>query len=294
MKLCSQASNSERRNVYQNFPRTLDLLDSEEQEDTENDSDYFIPCRKSKSMDMIEKSKLGKPGSVKKAESVPVMRSRGYSYGVNTKDWHRSSVVNREAELQAKRYSEIIKQDTLKTLSNTISTASFTVEKCAALNNELSRQDPVLSKADTDIAITEYQTDQLTQTLRGRSSLRSKLKGVTGKKEPKLGTKTSNCDANPCRNGNLDSMGEDLGLCALSKIDYNLSSLDRHQIQFNAGVAQLHKALDIMKLQQMDAALALDRNVVPLNSFGERLIATKDKINCQSDMIKKIMRQSKH
>jgi len=264
VKLCSHASNSDRGNVsQQHFPRAKDF-DSEEQEDSENESDYFNFCRKSKTMHTIEKGKVDDHGSVKREKSMQVARSRGYSSQENTKDGRRSSVANQDAELQE---SEMVMDDTLKTLFRTISTASSTIEKCAAINNELARRDPGLSNAETDITTTVCQTDNLTKTPGEKSSFRDKLKRAIWKKESKLATKRSNCDSNPCSNVNLDLMGEDLGLCGLSKIDYNISSLDRHQTQYKAGIGQLHKALDILTEQQRSASLLLGGNDIPPNSF---------------------------
>jgi len=273
VKLCSLASTRDRGNGYkQQFPRARDLVDSEEQEDTDNDSDYFYFCKKSKTMNTIAKGKVDKPGSVKKEKSMQVARSRVYSSQEKTKDWRRSSVVYRDAEVEK---SKMVMDDTLRTLSRTITTASSTIVKCAAINNELARRDTVISNAETHIT-TDCQSDHVIYTPGEMSSFRGKLKRAIRKKELKLAERKSNYDSNPSSNVNLDLRGEDLGLCALSKIDYNFSS--RHQIRFKAGIEQLHEALDVMIKQQKNAALILGGKDIPPNSFEKRLTTTRDKI----------------
>jgi len=292
VKLCSQASNGDLGNIFEYQSRHAEnLIALEEQEDSDDDNEYFNLGRMSKTMYMLDRSKFIPP-SMKKSQSVRVVRSRGYSLEEKRTDWHRSSVVNREAELRAKRYREMLVDDTLKHLSQTIRTANSTVEKGAAINKELARQDLVLSNVENDIFFTEYETDQLTQNLKGMSSLRGKLKSVIWKKKPKLKMKKCNSDSNPCGNVNMDSLEEDLGLCAFTRVDCKSSSLDRHQIQFKSGLEQLHNALDRMTIQQMDAALALDSQKAPLCSVENRLTTTNNKLNCQNEMINKILGKS--
>jgi len=292
VKLCSHASNGDLGNIYEFQCRSAENLRAlEEQEDTDDDHDYFNLGRMSKTIHMIDKNKFIPP-SMKKAQSAQVLRSRGYSLEQKRTDWHRSSVVNREAELRAKSYGEMLLDDTLKHLSDTIRTANSTVDKGAAINKELARQDPVISNTENDIFIAEYETDQVTQTLNEMSSLRGKLKSVIWKKKPKLKIKKSISDPNPRGNVNFVSLEEDFGLCAFTRVDCKPSSVDKHQIQFKAGMEQLHNALDIMTVQQMDAALALDSQKAPLCSMENRLTTTNNKLNCQKEMINKILGKS--
>jgi len=232
---------------------------------------------------------------MRRVKSEQVVRSRGWSSQEKMKNWHRSSVVNQEAELQAKRYSEMVMDDTLKHLSRTIRTAGSIVEKGTCINNELARQDRVLSNAETDISIAEYETDQVSETLKGMRSLRGKLKSVIWKKEPKLRITEFDSRRSTFSNVNFDSLEEGVGLCAFSKMDSKSQSLfkktseDKQQIQFKAGVGQLHKVLDIMTEQQKEAACALESQEGRLSTFENRLTTTNNKINRQSQMIDTIM-----
>jgi len=293
VSMCSQTSNSGRRNIHklqfqhpENFQQS-----SEEWEDTDDDSDYFNLRVRANSMVIQKTPDLRKDVRHKRAKSVHVVRSREEK----TKDRRRSSVVNREAELQAKRWSEMVMDDTLKNLSQTIRSASSAVEIGEAINNELARQDRVLSNAETDISKAEYETDQVTQTLKGMKSLRGKLNNVIWKKKPKLRRIEFDCKTSNFSNVNLDLLEDDVGLCAFSKIGckssdlFNETSEDAQQIQFKAGMGELHRALDIMTAQQTEAAWALESNEQRLSMFENQLTTTSDKIKCQSQMIKRIM-----
>merc|ERR1719233_124129 len=115
-----------------------------------------------------------------------VLRSGGFSLQNKIKYWHQSSVVNREAELQAKRWCKMVTDDTLKHISHSVHIAGSIVEKGVAINNGLARHRSLLSKAETDISLSKYESEQAAETLSGMRSLRSKLKNVIWKKEPKL------------------------------------------------------------------------------------------------------------
>merc|ERR1719233_676846 len=107
--------------------------------------------------------------------------------------------------------------DTLKHLSQTITAANIAVETGAEINNELARQDRVLSNAGTDISTAEYDTDQVTQTLQGMRSLRGKLKSVIWKKKTEIRAAEFDCKSSNFRNLNLSLLADDVGLCAFSK-----------------------------------------------------------------------------
>merc|ERR1712061_777321 len=131
---------------------------------------------------------------------------------------------NTDAELQARRYSEMVMDDTLKHLSQTIRSANSSVEEGAAITNELARQARVLSDAETDISIAEYNTNQVAQTLRGMRSLRGKLKSVIWEKKQELRTIEFDCRRSNFSNVNLDLSEEDVGLCAFSNMACKSSS----------------------------------------------------------------------
>jgi len=295
--MCSQASEGERSNVF-GFKYSEDWHTSEEQEDTDDGSEYFNLGRIGKCRSLPTARDLEKAFAVKEAKSKERLSSREYSLQGGKKVWHRSSVVNRDAELQAKRYSKMVMDDSLKHLSHTIRTAGSIVEKGAAINNELARQEHVLSKAETDILVAEYETDQVTQKLKGMRSLRGKLKNVIWKKDPKLRISGFDSETSTFSNLNLDLLKDDVGLCAFSRMDCNSSSFskeiseDMQRIQFKEGMGQLHKSLDIMAVQQMEAARALNSQEGRLSMFENDVTTTNSKINCQSRMIRSIMGKS--
>jgi len=295
--MCSQASNSNRNNIHE-FNYTLDWHTSEEAEDTD-DSDNLNLGRMGRCMSQPEPSVWEKAAtSIKRAKSEETVRSSEYSFQKKKKDWHRSSVVNSDAELRAKRYSSLVMDDTLKHLSQTIHTAGSIVEKGAAINNELARQESVLSKAETDILVAEYETEQVTHTLKGMRSLRGKLKNVIWKKEPKLKISEFDNKRSTFSNMNLDLLKDDVGLCSFSSTMQCQSSLskeiteDIQQIKFKEGMGQLHKALDIMAVQQREAAWALDSHEERLSMFENNVATTNSKINSQSQMISSIIGKS--
>merc|ERR1719285_423301 len=100
------------------------------------------------------------------------------------KEWHRSSVVDRKAESAAKKYQDLVRNDTVKHLRNSVRVASSIACKGADIQEELRRQEHVLRKVDTDISYAEYETDQTTETLKGMKSLRSKFTSAIRKKKP--------------------------------------------------------------------------------------------------------------
>merc|ERR1719397_2092550 len=91
---------------------------------------------------------------------------------------------------------------------------------------------------------------------------------------------------------------DDVGLCAFSKIDGKSLSFskeisgDMQQIQLKEGMGQLHKALDIMAVQQMETARALKSHEGRLSMFENDVTTTNSKITCQSRMIRSIMGKS--
>merc|ERR1719419_661287 len=133
--------------------------------------------------DMVD---LEKETPLDRTKTERVLRSRAFSFQTKMIDWHQSSVMNREAELQAKRWCKMVTDDTLKHISHSVHIAEKIVEKGVAINNELARHDSLLSKAEADISISKYETEEVAETLKGMRSLRSKLKNVIWKKEPKL------------------------------------------------------------------------------------------------------------
>merc|ERR1711920_465478 len=112
----------------------------------------------------------------------------------------------------------MISDDTLKHLRHTIRTASSIVDKGTAINDELARQERVLSTAENDIAFAEYDTDQATQKLKGMKSLKGKLASVIWKKEPKLRINEFSKETSTFSDVNLNLLKGDVGLCAFSNM----------------------------------------------------------------------------
>jgi len=289
--LCSQAL--PRKN---NLHQYLDIEEISEEFDDSDDSngDFKFHSLRTRTMPDELREVLHDAAKMRRAKSAP--RSRKCSTHHETEDWHRSSGVNREGELQAERYCKIITDDTLGHLRNTVRTASSILGKGSDINDELARQDYVLSKAGNDIAITEYETDQTTEKLKGMKSLSGKLRSMVWKKEPKL--KEFSRETTSFTNLNLNLSEEDIGLCAFSKMGGSKASIiskdvaedtESVEAQMRAGIGQLHKTLDAIRVQQVDTAWTLDQQDGRLSMFENRMSATHQKINCQTQMIKSIM-----
>jgi len=274
--MCSQGDSNERKNFH-DFQYTKEWLTSDETWDTDDDNQYFS------SGTSISSPKL------RRAKSKQLNTSRVYSMEEKIK-----ASLTLEGELQAERYSIMVADDTLEHLRGTIRSASSMVDKGTAINDELARQERILSKAENNIAIANYETDQTIETLKGMKSLRGKLARVMWKKKPEQrindymkGTRTYN-------DLNLDLLDEDVGLCALSKMNSSkVSNLSKdisgdmevtQQIQIEAGIGQLHKALDTITIQQMNTASALDQQE-RLSVFENQISTTNQKINRQTKLI---------
>jgi len=230
----------------------------------------------------------------RRTKSAPT--SRECTLRKEPEDWHRSSVVNREEELKAERYCKMICDSSLGHLSDTIRTASSILDKGTALNDELTRQDRVLSKAENDIAITEYETDQTSKKLKGMKSLRGKLSTMVRKKDPEL--KEFSRETRSFVKVNLDLLEDDIGLSAFSKMgDSPASSISKDkaedtesvQAQMRAGIGHLNKTLDAIRVQQTDTTRTLGQQDERLSMFENRISSTHQKINCQTQMINSIM-----
>jgi len=275
LSMCS-ISTGEQSNI-QEFQYDMTWETSEEQEDTDDDNAYFNLGRMDRCRSAPDLISLEKATQLNRAETEHVLRSRAYSLRESLKDRRRSSVMNGEAELQAKLLCKMVTDDTLKHLSHTVRIAGTIVEKGVVINNELARQDSVLSKKMTDI-------EQVTQTLNGMRSWRSKLKSSLWKKEPKLNMKEFDSKRSCFSAVNLDLL-KDAGLCPLSKLACSSSTIlkatseDTQQTRIKAGMGHLHKALDIIAVQQMDVALALDTQEGRLSMFENGMVTTNKKLN---------------
>jgi len=290
VSMCSQVCNRKAvHNVY-DVPVT-DVWDTTD-EDSIDDKDWHLnnPMpKKSFSMPLDYHEVLEEVSTIKRAKSGQLLRSSGYSLQDRMKDRSRSSVVDREMESTAKRYCKMVREDSMRSLHQTISVASSIVEKGSDINKELARQEQVISMAETDISIAEFDIDEVTDVLKGMSSLRGKLSSVLKKKKPKL-------KVTPPRNMDMNLMNGEVGLFSFSKISTPESSSpskgseeDTHQKRIMEGIGHLNQALDAIAVQQLDTAMTLDRNEEGLSVFEDQMTRTHQKIKSQSKMMNKIM-----
>jgi len=294
--MCSNACNR-KTNILHEFQYAEDLHTSDEWESSDdNQGIHELRLRRGFTVPAELRDILDDAAKMRRAKSAYMPRPRECPMQEKMKDWHRSSVVNPEGELQAKRYSKLVNDDTLKHLRHTIRAASSIVEKGTAINDELARQERVLSTAENDVAIAEYETDQCTERLKGMKSLKGKLASVIWKKEPKLRIKEFSMETSTFSDVNLDLLKDDIGLCALSNMQTSTATItedseDVEQVKITAGIGQLHKTLDAIQVQQAETAWALDNQEGRLSVFENRMTTTHQKINCQTQMINSIMRK---
>jgi len=288
VSMCSQVCNRTVGNVY-DIERTEEWWTPDE-ESADDESGYFKSPMATRSITMPPDLRrvLREASAVKRAKSGHLRKSKRCSLQDRMGDRRRSSVVDREMEHNARRYSEIVKEDSLKHLRHTIRIAGSIAEKGSDINKELARQERVMGSAENDLTIAEYDTDQVTETLKGMSSLRGKLATIIRKKSPKQ-------MVNRPRQMEIMNTGE-LGLAALSRMSNCESSIqskgateDTQQNELNECFGQLHETLDEITIQQMDASWALDRHEKRLTVFEDQMTTTHQKINSQRGMINKIM-----
>jgi len=294
MSMCSQACNRETNNLHQ-FHYTEDMHTSDDWEWSDDDQGiHGGRMRRGVSMPVELRQILHDSASIRRAKSAYVPRPRESSVQEKIQDRHRSSVVNPEGELQAKRYSKIVTDDTLGRLRDTICLASSIVDKGTDINDELARQERVLSTAENDIAIAEYETDQSTEKLKGMKSFKGKLASILWKKEPKLRINEFSKETRTFSDVNLNLLKGDVGLCSFSTMQTNTASIsenneDVEQVKINAGIGQLHKTLDAITVQQVETLWALENQEGRLSVFENSVSTTQQKINCQTQMINSIM-----
>jgi len=296
VSMCS-ISNEERGDIDE-FQYDMQWDTSEEQEDTDDDSEYFNLGKMGRCMSLPDIADLEKETPRNRTKTGGILRSRGFSFQKKMIDWDHTSVVNPEAELQARRWCKMVTDDTLKHISHSVHIAGTIVEKGVAINNELARHDSLLSKAETGTSLSKYETEQVAETLKGMRSLRSKLKNFIWKKEPKFKMEEFDSKTGPFNKVNLDLFEENVGSCSPSKTECKPPTLtkdtsnDMQQIQIKTGIGQLRKALDIIAVQQMDVAWALDTHEERLTMLENQWATTNEKINRQTRMIWGIMGRS--
>lgn len=206
--MCSQNRVALSPTAQSRITEQFNFSDEETDEEESGDSVKLFRCRSAPAADAIRDQ--GKTTMLEKSKTErAVKRGGGFSLEDRMKEWHRSSVVDRKAESAAKKYQEMVSNDTLKHLRNSVLVAGSIAGKGADINEELRRQERVLRKADTDISHAEYETDQTTETLKGMKSLRSKLTSSIRKKKPKLKVQTFN---------DFDLLDGEIGLSSMSSM----------------------------------------------------------------------------
>jgi len=209
--------------------------------------------------------------------------TRGYSLENRMREWHRSSGMDMKAERAAKKYTEMVKDDTLKHLRKSIIVATSAVGKGADINEELRRQEHVLRNADIDITFTECETNQTAQKLKGMTSLSGKLMSTIRKKKPKIRSQIYN---------DFDLLNGEVGLCSMSRrfsgvsrSQYRGALKDTKEGQIKAGLGDLHEALDVITTQQFDTAWTLGRQKKHLSVFEKKLDSTQTEIKNQNQVM---------
>jgi len=290
VSMCSQVCNRTVGNIY-DIRETEDWYTPDE-ESLDDESGYLNNPMVMKSMTMPPELRRALEGAsaMKWAKGGPLPKSRSLQHRMM--DRRRSSVVDREMEDNAKRYSKIVTEDSLKHLRHTIRIAGSIAEKGSDINNELARQERVLVGAERDAKIAEYETDEVTRTLKGMSSLRGKLTTVIRNKNPKL-------KVNSSRQMDINLINEEVSLVAISRMSNPKSSIPSKRVtedtqvkELKEGFGHLNEALDVITIQQLDAAWALDRHEERLSVFEDQITTTHQKINSQSRIINQIMGKS--
>jgi len=216
-----------------------------------SDRGLGIPNR-SKSMPDRFGRELRKLNTIEKAKTDRSTEKRGFSLEERMKERHRSSTMSWKAECKAKQHAEILQDDSLKHLNESIRIAGSIVEKGTDICQELDRQQYLLRKVHDDISLAEYESDPRPEILKGMSSISRKLTSPI-KMEPKLKLQTFS---------NLDNMlNGEMGLCSLSKLCSTeataqswASTKDTKQQWVKSGIDELNTTLDVIMLQQLDAA----------------------------------------
>jgi len=301
--MCSQTSTGG-PSKHADFLVTKQWSSSEEEESTNpvivarRTMPVLHPCRRQprstiRSKSVPDRSCTGrrKINTIEKAKSDPT-KMRGSSLEKRMKEWHSSSSTIRSAESTAKDYSNMLQDDSLKHLHQSIRMADSIVQKGTNINQELARQQDLIRKTDNEISLAEYDTDLSNERLRGMSSISCKLMNMIRKsKRPKLKVKAFNT---------VDVLNGELGFCSMSSKLCSPSTIpparasakDTKQQQLKSGIGELHTTLDIIREQQMDTAWSLKQQEKELSVFEDKMDRTKTKIEQQCQLINNIVSKS--
>jgi len=235
---------------------------------------------------------LGKVSAVKPAKNGELSKSSGCSLQDRMKDRRRSLLVDQKMEDKAKLYSKIVTEDSLKRLRRTVRLAGSIVEKGSDINKELARHERVMLRVASNVAKAEYETDLATVALNGMSPLRGKLATVIWKKKPRLKVNTS-------KNNDVDLINRDVGLFSFSRMTNCNSPIpskgatqDRQRQEIKVGFGHLNQALDVITIQQLDTAWALNRNEDLFTLCEDEIATTNQKVKSLTWSIKQIRGRS--
>jgi len=283
--MCSETCSSTKDDIE--VRQTWGLENAGTETDEEEPVEFVRGRGRCRSLPYDARGSKTKPTFHKSKTARRTTLSVGSSLENRMEEWQRSSLVDMKGERAAKKYTEMVKDDTLKHLRKSIIVATSVVDKGADINEELRRQEHVLRNADMDISFTEEETNETAQKLRGMTSLNGKLMSAMRKKKPKIRSQMYN---------DFDLLDGELGLCSLSrhysgvsKPQYRGSLKDTKEQQIKAGFGDLHKALDAITTQQFDAAWTLDRQKNHLSVLEKKLDSTHTKITTQNQVMSSIM-----
>jgi len=267
------------------FRQTQDWQMSDRETDEQESVEFFK--EKCKSLPCDVRGAVKTTAFHKSNSERTTRRSSGFSLEDRMRDWHRCSVIDKKAEREAEKYTEMVKDDTLKHLHKSIVLAGSMVGSGSDINEELRRQERVLRKADADMSYAEYETDQASQTLRAMTSLAGKFWSNIRRKNPKLNLQTWN---------DCDLLNGEVGLSSLSRTctgssapPFKGSPKDEKERQIQAGMGDLHSALDFITMQQMDAAWTLNRQKGHLRVFEKKVDRTHTKMKRQNQVMNSVM-----
>lgn len=147
-------------------------------------------------------------------------------------------------------------------------------------------------RAASNLEIAEYETDLATEALKGMSLSRGKLATVIWQKKPRLKVNTS-------KNINVDFINPEVGLFSFSRmrncnisIPSKVATQDRQREEIKVGFGHLDQALDVITIQQLDAAWALDRHEELLSLCEDEIATTHQKVKSQTGRMKQIRARS--
>jgi len=254
-----------------------------------------LRCKSMSDRSYTERRKIN---TIEKANTDRSTELRGSSLEKRMKEWHRSTSTIR-TECAAKQYTEMLQDDSLKHLRQSIRVAGSIVQKGTNINQELARQHDLIRKSNNDISVAEYDTDLSNERLRGMSSITWKLMSKIRKGKPKLKVKAFST---------VGVLNGEMGLCSVSKVcspttippargsakdtTQQASAKDTKQQQLKSGIEELHTTLDIITVQQMDTAWSLKQQDKELSVFEGKMDRTKTKIERQCQMINNIVSKS--